>query len=166
MAKMRIQFIRWSDLLIGAMLTLLGFSSGSCSKDNEDVKDEYGCPSADYKVIGKVVSSANQTTISNIQVKFSQLYYETDSLGDAVEYVANTVMVYTNDDGSYEVEMNTVPDSEIDFRLSVSDIDGDENGTFATKDSLINIKDDELSGGSGWYLGSATKEINVELDPE
>lgn len=145
-----------SNLVIAGILSLLGFGF-SCES-----KDEYGCPWASYKVTGKVVSSVDQTKISNVEVVLTELYYESDS----VAYTGDSNVVNTASDGAYEVQLNTIPDNEKYFKLAIKDIDGEDNGSYVSKDTVISFNDSELTGGSGWYSGEATKEINIELDPE
>jgi len=150
--------LKFSNLMIAGILSLLGFGF-SCES-----KDEYGSPSADYKVIGNVVSSENETAISNLKVVLTELYYEIGNAGDTTIYENQSEVAYTASDGSYEVQFNTYPDEQKDFKLTIADVDGDDNGSFASKDTTITFNDNELSGGSGWYSGMATKTIDLKLD--
>ncbi len=137
-------------------MALLGFSA--CG----DEADEYGSPFADYKIKGVVVSSdqAGQP-IENIQVIMVD---DEVVMGSNTFYVGDTI--YTNKDGSFRFDRSAFPSAAIQIRFN--DIDGVENGEFASKSEYILFNDSDFKGSnSSWHLGTAEKDMGtVKLTPQ
>lgn len=145
--------------LISIGLLILGFSAcSSLSDDDVDpVVCEYGVPSAKYKVSGKVVSPADdKKPIKNIRVVMIRNLNEKENTflkGDTV---------FTDTNGEYRIESLDYPGQ--DFKVKFQDIDGTANGEFDEKIEVIDFKNAEYKGGSGWYKGETTKDMGtIEL---
>lgn len=134
-----------------AILSILGFS---CDPDESLV--EYGMPNADFKVNGTIVDEVSLEKISNIQVII------TDPLSSAI----NGDTAYSDENGNYEVGLNTWP-SATAFFLKFTDVDGERNGQYLQKDSLVDFTGIEIEGGTGgWYEGEASLKVDVKLTPD
>jgi len=133
------------------IISILGFAC-----DPDDIRVEYGCPNADFKINGTVVNEVTNTKISNIRV----------ILSDTQNGIYNRDTVYTNEYGGFEVRVNESP-STTSLMLSFDDIDGQVNGQFQSLDSIVEFNDPTFEGGDGsWYYGETSKEVNVKLTPE
>ncbi len=147
MKKTQIKFLKGYNILIGGLLTLLGFSA--CDTINPDPKDEYGCPSADFIVNGKIESENDNVVIENIQVG---MYGDT---------------VYSDKNGEYQVESKNYSTNGEKFNISFKDVDGTTNGDYKNLDTIVDFTDIEFTDGDGiWYMGKKTKELNIKLAPK
>ena len=138
--------------IISFLILLLGYTS--C----DDPVDEYGTPAARYKVSGKVVSADGdkKQAIKGIRVVVIDNVDENEE-----KYVAGDT-TYTSTEGLFEINRHDFPRK--DFKIKFQDIDGTDNGEFDEKIEVIDFKNAEYKGGSGWYKGEATKDMGtVEL---
>ena len=124
--KGRTAFLRLSGKLLAAMLSILGVLS-SCG--NPQATPDYGPPSVGLNVEGRTCSASDSSWIAGIEVKLTS----TDSLYD---YRADT----TDFNGGYHLQMGAEyypwPDS---VRLCATDIDGRQNGSYLSWDTLISL---------------------------
>jgi putative lipoprotein (rSAM/lipoprotein system) len=148
--------------LLSALLVMLGFAA--CDIYGPD---EYGAPSATYKVKGKVLSRSHLQPIVGIRVSVEgggHTYTTVD--GDTVTQYHNLIEFYTDAAGTFDVQMmDDVPTGKL--RATFEDTDGIENGgLFATRQDTTTIPLSQLQNGSGnWYAGEATWDLGtVELD--
>ncbi|MDU1904412.1 MAG: radical SAM-associated putative lipoprotein [Dysgonomonas sp.] len=147
---MKIKILTFYSKLLLFLLSLLGLQS--C----DDPVDEYGCPSAKYKVKGTIISQGNNEKIEGIRAVLVDSHN-----GEENPYYGDTV--YTDSQGKFYIERSDIPRSE--FVLKLQDIDEEKNGEFLDKNIAIDMKDVPLKGGDGnWYLGEATIDLGeVEL---
>lgn len=154
MKKLRVFFSKSYAAVVAAVLGLLGFSVASCDfvGGGGDAPVEYGTPSADFVIRGRVSSSENGSAVAGIQItRESRRGYPTDT-------------VYTDELGMYSVSgTDIVVDS---VKLKFADVDGVENGgEFITKTEAVVFYPSDFKGGNGaWYQGKAEKELAVKLD--
>lgn len=140
---MKIKYLKLKNWLLVSLSGLLGFNL-SCVR-----VDEYGCPEANFNVKGKV-TAPNGTPIPGIQV-------EMDSYGPRDT---------TDADGQYSVTSMSFPQTQT-FNIAFSDIDSIENGLYKNDTVPVTFQRTEITGGDGhWYEGSATKTLNVTLQPK
>ncbi|MCD4701243.1 MAG: radical SAM-associated putative lipoprotein [Candidatus Aegiribacteria sp.] len=122
----RTAILRLSGKLFAAVLSIMGVLS--CS-GNPKAIPAYGPPSAGLYIWGKTISASGSTGIEGIEVKLTS----TDSLYDYGAYT-------TDSHGSYNLNMGAEyypwPDS---VRLVASDIDGRQNGSFLSRDTLLSL---------------------------
>ena len=124
----RTALLRLSGKLFAAVLSLVGVLSG-CGNPHD--APAYGPPSAGLDVCGQICSASDSSGITAIEVKLSTK----DSLIDFDRYTT-----YTS--GGYLLQMGTQyypwPDSVL---VIATDIDGDLNGSYLSKDTLISLDD-------------------------
>lgn len=137
---MRNEILKTANALIAGLLSLLGFST-AC----DDIKVEYGVPSAKFVVNGKVTSAETNQPIKGVLVKMS---YDT---------------TYTDENGKYQVVDADVPTDQT-YTIQFKDVDGSLNGVYNDLDTIVEFKDPKFTNGSGdWYEGEATKNVDVKL---
>jgi putative lipoprotein (rSAM/lipoprotein system) len=109
----------------------------------------YGPSAAKYNVdfSGKVKSEKTTEPIANILVLLKRVQIHPDTIiGPGIDYT------YSDENGDYSLEAKH--DGSTTFMLSFSDIDSTENGSYAERDTLI-----EITGEN-----DTAKTIDIELD--
>ena len=107
---------------------------------------EYGVPIMEYVVKGKVTDAETGAPVKGIEV---------------VPEEAN-VLVYTSENGEFTCEGATFPDGKV--TITFKDIDGEENGVYATKEIEVPVEKSEE--GSGWFAGVyIADDVLVKLMP-
>ena len=107
---------------------------------------EYGVPIMEYVVKGKVTDEETGAPVKGIEV---------------VPEEAN-VLVYTSENGEFTCEGATFPDGKV--TITFKDIDGEENGVYATKEIEVPVEKSEE--GSGWFAGVyIADDVLVKLMP-
>ncbi len=107
---------------------------------------EYGVPSADFIVRGKVVDARSQKPIKDIRIIRKARY---TSAGDTVK---------TNANGEYELRFTEFPG--IDHKIFAEDLDGLNNGGIYAPDSLVvnSSQMKKIKKGDGkWFEGPFEK---------
>jgi putative lipoprotein (rSAM/lipoprotein system) len=145
---------RW---LLGALLTLLGFSG--CDRIGL-FRVEYGSPHSDYKLVGEVKDKTGKP-IEGIRVVFD---FNPEYQG---EYKVNDTL-YTDAKGHFEKERV----SDIYWNTAAitkfEDVDGAEHGSFKTK-ILTNdemVMEQTQKGDGHWYGGVYTVHADAVLEEE
>lgn len=139
---MKVRWIRICQWLLGFLG--IGASVASC---HNAVMTEYGCPSMDYSVKGKVVDSQTGEGVAGIEVSHIRYGTQVDT---------------TNVDGSFEISGNIFPESE--FSVDFRDIDPDNNGSYESGSQtipLVKVKE----GKGAWYEG-AFEAVDVVVKVE
>ena len=153
-------------VIAGAILSLLGFSGCDIIGSIINPVCEYGCPHADYKIIGEV-KDQDGAPIKDLKVKYRH-YLGTWSNEQGEE-----------EENWYEQEFTTdangkVNDSVADwdafqeekrFEVHLIDVDGEANGLYDTKvlagDDLTVVYKDDKDGG--WHVGDYTISFSATL---
>ena len=154
-------FIRGINLVLAALLTMLGFSK--CTEPEV----EYGVPNADYTVKGIVVDKADAKPIKGIRIGLARSYPEPILMYGVMPQPYRTYLADTTDiKGEYNLSENfTVGElPETDLPLYIQDIDGDENGLY--NDTILNVdfeKAKHTGKTTNWYNGEYTLDVKVEL---
>jgi len=139
MKQIKKKFFSGYNTLIGAILTLLGFSQ-SC-----DPMAEYGVPSARFIVNGTVSEDNTEQVIEGIRVT---MHYDT---------------VFTDENGEYRIATTDWPGDHI-FAIRFEDIDSVQNGLFSTLDTSAVFTNPEFENGDdSWYQGQVEQELNIKL---
>ena len=144
---MKVRFTRWYNVVLTALLGLLGFES--CESES---LVEYGCPYADYIIKGVVTDEAG-IPIKGIKV--------TAPYGSGMDSQYGQI-VQTDTQGGFMLhEFSSFRGSEIIFE----DIDGeDSNGLFQSDTiSVESLPKTRLEKGSGWYEGKYEATANIKL---
>ena len=143
--------------LLSALLGVLGFSgcfSTACRK-------EYGCPSADFKLVGDV-KDANGKGIEGIRVVFR-------AVEDEQETWENDTL-YSDAKGHFERERlrHDWPDDAQTASIKFEDVDGSKNGSYKTKIlSRSEMTVEQAKTGSGnWYSGKYTITAEAVLEED
>jgi putative lipoprotein (rSAM/lipoprotein system) len=129
------------------LLSLLGFSITGC------YSEKYGAPYAEFELKGKVTDTLDNP-IENIQIHVQEEY--------------SMEKAYTDSHGNYFIETELFPDNNLEIKVKIEDIDGEENGgEFETQIITFPIKEsDYINKGKkkdDWYEGKVSKEINFKL---
>lgn len=136
--------------IISLLIGLLGFISG-CGTGTDPVA-EYGVPSADFRVQGRVKSAATGNPVSGIRMIVREPYTG----------IADTA--FTDTGGAYSMEIKQIIGFPV--TLHAEDVDGDVNGMY-NPDSMVVRKEDATrirKGDNSWYDGVyEKKEANFSL---
>ena len=152
-------------IILGALMTLLGF--GSCSKSTS-TPEMYGQPTAYYKFNGTIKDEAGNP-IKGIRVVFNP-NSKVDENSDNYPYYlqGNVDTLYTNDNGQFGKDKLKYSQTSItnDAVVIIDDVDGAANGGEFQKVTLsksqIEIK--KITDGDGvWYKGNYTITANATL---
>jgi len=136
---MKRRLLRRLTVLFGWMLGL-----GGC--DNVGAP-EYGVPSADFDLDGKVVEVGTTNGIPGIEIQFDGVTVTSDANGDWTMTA----------DGAFACSQNC--------NLTARDVDGEQNGSYA--DATKNFTATQITDGSGtWYNGEwQAHDITIEMEP-
>jgi putative lipoprotein (rSAM/lipoprotein system) len=151
---MNCKLIRW-------ILGILGFSTVATSCE---IIDEiggggevcmYGCPSADYVFNVEVLDSESHAPIEGIKLDIS---------GYSNEYEYSSVT--TSADGKATLRLNAFPKNS--HTLLVEDVDGEENGSYNSTSVIVSTDSNDYKnpGEYGWYEGTATHDVLIEMTPK
>lgn len=115
---------------------------------------EYGTPTADFVVKGKVNNAHNLQPIKDMAVIHKS---------DTAPYGNDTVRTDAN--GNYELKFKKTAFGSEDITVYASDIDGETNGTYHS--DTIQIKAHEFKqvkkGGKNWYNGKFEGKADFSL---
>ena len=147
--------------LLGLLMGLLGFTG--CGKLGI-FRVEYGCPNADFKLVGDV-KDANGRGIEGIRVVFTP---HPDVPEEQQKWDSDTL--YSDARGHFEKERlkHGWPDEAKDAAVKFEDVDGTANGTFKTKvltGSDFTVKQTK-KGDKNWYSGEYTIQAHAVLEEE
>lgn len=144
---MKIKFIKASNWLLSLAIGAIGFTS--CS--NGGGPDEYGTPTAEFKVSGKVTDT-EEMPVEGIEVSMkAESYVSPNELKDT-----------TDSKGEYKIRFRGFPlrDSIV---MEFKDIDTNKNGAFATKTDGVRFE--KFTGGDGhWDQGTSEVLKNIKLE--
>ena len=137
--------------IFGGLLSLLGFSSCGIGRV------EYGCPHADYKVIGEVTDEAGKP-IEGIRAIVAPSGLDSEN----AEWYNDTL--YTDVAGKINADLTKFAwfDSEnSDLEVELADVDGPLRGEYETKVlRRIDLKLTQTKKGDNhWYDGEYTLEF-------
>ena len=159
MKQIKFKYLKTYNALIVFLISALGFAS-SCDIYGGKM---YGTPSADFIIKGKIESSSTNNPVAGIKVKMSHQLM-TDK-GNITVGMDSTFSDAPN--GTYQVRANDqFPDSQT-FKLSITDVDGAQNGEFEALDTTIVFQNPKFSNGSGsWNQGQTEMQVDVKLKPK
>lgn len=141
--------------IIAALLSIVSFITG-CEIGGE-TPVEYGTPSSDYLIKGKVTETDVLKPIKDIQV-IRRSRWNAPHRNDTVRTAA---------DGSYELKFEEPQQDEI--VIYAEDVDGLENGgAFVTDTIRVKVSDlKQTKKRNGWYMGEFEKtDVNFKLKHE
>ena len=162
MKKLNRKLIRGTNWALAGLLSLLGFTG--CGKDDNgggEISVEYGAPSANFKVLGRVTNEQGQP-LGGMRVVASNV---TAVWGKGPKQCYSGLLrdtVYTASDGSFVREYSIFPADSVYIHMKIED--SAEPSVYDSDSIAVGFAKDDLKGGDrGWYLGAAEKKTNVTL---
>ena len=153
MKKLNRSILRRINYCIGFILSFLGMSIfTSCEYGCPPIQCEYGTPSADYQISGRV-ENAQKQGIGGIKVSLKEPNYNTF---EENPFCTDT----TNADGTFSMNFSDFPKNE--FWLIAEDIDSTENGSYR-RDSVLITPEIKDVPGSNWHHTAEVKDIVITL---
>jgi len=130
----------------------------SCNTNNE-----IGTASTNFTISGTVTDSISSLPINGIKLVLTKSYPITS--GGISSIKTDTVFKGFSDAvGAYKFQFYTLPPNDMTFKLNVSDIDGNSNGTYNDRNVSVLIEsynwDRKASDVNG---GRVSKTQNVKL---
>ncbi|MBR6883407.1 MAG: radical SAM-associated putative lipoprotein [Bacteroidales bacterium] len=147
--------------LLGLLMGLLGFTG--CGKLGI-FRAEYGCPNADFKLVGDV-KDANGRGIEGIRVVFTPY---PDAPEEQQKWDSDTL--YSDAQGHFVKERlkHNWPDGAQKAAVKFEDVDGSTHGSFKTK--VLTGSDFTVGqtkkGDKHWYSGEYTIQADAVLEEE
>lgn len=147
--------------LLGLLMGLLGFTG--CGKLGI-FRAEYGCPNADFKLVGDV-KDANGRGIEGIRVVFTPY---PDAPEEQQKWDSDTL--YSDAQGHFVKERlkHDWPDGAQKAAVKFEDVDGSTHGSFKTKvltGSALTVGQTK-KGDKHWYSGEYTIQADAVLEEE
>ena len=116
-----------------------------------------------FVISGTVTDSASNNPINNIKLVLTKSYPVTSAGTSSIK--TDTVFKGLSDAlGAYKFQFNTLPPSDMTFKLSASDVDADKNGIYNDREVAVLIEsinwERKASDVNG---GRVTKTQNIKL---
>ena len=147
------------------ILSLLVFSAvaTSCEKMFQAM---YGTPRAGYVFNVDVKDAHTNAPINGMRVSIIRrlAYYNTETGSYDNESIDTLAWKLTNGQGKATLSINDFPTSL--HEIAADDIDGAGNGghySTASTEVVTEKEDYENPGESGWFQGTATKDVTIKL---
>jgi putative lipoprotein (rSAM/lipoprotein system) len=152
MKKINQSFLKSFNAILVALLALFGFAN--CDRMGLDMygtpTPEYGVPSVDFIVKGKVINEVDGKAVEGIRI--SRRFAGAITLyGTLTPGFEEKSPVYTDKNGNFLTTLY----SPFAFALEFQDVDGEKNGAF--KDTTIFVQFDE---------GKHILNLDVKLKPK
>ena len=162
MKKLNRKLIRVTNWALAGLLSLLGFTG--CGKDDNgggEISVEYGAPSANFKVLGRVTNEQGQP-LGGMRVVASEV---TAVWGKGPEQCYSGLLrdtVYTASDGSFVREYSLFPADSVYIHMKIED--SAEPSVYDSDSVTVGFAKGDLKGSTKhWYRGAAEKKVNVTL---
>ena len=162
MKKFNRKLIRGTNWALAGLLSLLGFTG--CGKDNNgdgEISVEYGSPSSNFKVLGRVTNEQGQP-LGGMRVVASEV---TAVWGKGPEQCYSGLLrdtVYTASDGSFAREYSVFPTDSVYIHIKIEDTA--EPSIYESDSIAVGFAKDDLKGGdTRGFEGAAEKKVNVKL---
>ena len=162
MKKFNRKLIRGTNWALAGLLSLLGFTG--CGKDNNGdggISVEYGSPSSNFKVLGRVTNEQGQP-LGGMRVVASEV---TAIWGKGPGQCYSGLLrdtVYTASDGSFVREYSLFPADSVYIHMKIEDMV--EPSAYDSDSVKVGFAKGDLKGGDNrWFEGAAEKEVNVTL---
>ena len=146
--------------LFSGLLALLGFSAVGCDGTRFG-PDEYGTPTTEYSIKGKVVdASGSGKGIPGIRMIFSGGYYDGSDI-HYNDYYNDTL--FTVSDGSYQYDKRLYGGNSV--VVFMKDVDGELNGSYKADSVVLTFDRDEYKRVSNWVSRIEKSGIYFSLRP-
>ena len=156
------------------VIAMYGVPARDMRTENGEVKEEpqprepqvtvYGVPTVDFAVKGRVVDG-NGKPVKGLRVTLINSDIDPDNLPDTPHWKEQKARVSdtTDAEGNFNVRTTDRPWEKV--RVLVTDIDGNENGSF--EQQLLDVEFGEPVQGnkpvSSWNLGEKNAEVTVKM---
>jgi len=163
MKRLNRKLIRGTNWALAGILSILGFS-GCDDVDGGGGMVEYGTPTANFKVSGKVLDS-NGNGLQGIQVTVPRVDHcqrttATFIPDQPVIPVEVRDTFYTKADGRFEYDYPGFPSDTVRIQMKFEDVSASK---YASDSTAVSFLGTDLEGGKGWNQGAAEKEIEIKL---
>lgn len=131
--------------IVGVLLSFVAFLTG-CDWPFSPPVAEYGVPTADFIIKGKVTDAKSEKPLKNIQIVVPVREYSSYGLDTT----------YTDSNGEYEIKFQEFPTLDQPFKVVASDIDGENNNGLFKSDTIKTqfLLSDKIQKGTGsWFVG-------------
>lgn len=146
---MKIRWIKACRWLLGLLGTSVAIASCSDINSVNLPSCEYGTPSMDFSIKGKVVDSKTGAGIAGIEVSYAHYGVKPDT---------------TLTDGSFEISGNAF--YFVDFPVELKDIDPEKDGSYKSVKTTVHL--DKVKDGTGsWHWGTfEAKDAVLKMEEE
>ena len=162
MKKLNRKLIRGTNWALAGILSLLGFTG--CGKDDNgggEISVEYGVPSANFKVLGRVTNEQGQP-LGGMRVVASEVTTIWDKGPEQCYSGLLRDTVYTASDGSFVREYSLFPADSVYIHMKIED--SAEPSVYDSDSVTVGFAKGDLKGGDNhWFKGEAEKVIDVKL---
>ena len=162
MKKLNRKLIRGTNWALAGLLSLLGFTG--CGKDDNGgggMRVEYGVPSANFKVLGRVTNEQGQP-LGGMRVVASDATTVWGKGPDQRNVHLLRDTVYTASDGTFVGIYSAIPADSVYIHMKVEDPTA--RSAYESDSVTVGFAEKNLKGGDTyWYRGAAEKQINVTL---
>ena len=142
MKKARTTFRRVLSALFSVIITLLGYQMAYSQED------EYGIPSAEFIISGKVTDSITHKPISGIKVTVS------------------SDQAYTDAKGGYRVALHSYRGWDSVYLIQFHDVDSTQNGSYFDLSTQVSTLEKVNDTHPQYPDGDIQKVFNVALKPK
>ena len=157
---MKVRFNRFMNMLIGAVLSMLGFQS--CGKILGGFMAMYGTPHSDFTYKAKVTDETGKP-IEGIKTVIDVYYSWQDGAGFNYTNLDHTDTLYTNSEGVAERKA-TVFAQPSTVVVTLTDIDGEANGGEFEELVIDDLKTTQVKkGDKGWYGGAYELDFEAKM---
>ena len=154
MKKLNRSILRKINYLIGIILSAIGISS--C-----EFRCEYGSPSAEFQVSGRVINAQSGMAIKNIKVTLKSTNDYNYDHPETHLFPSDT----TSTTGAFFIGDGGPGFGEKEYCLIAEDIDSTENGSYRRDSVLITPEFNDVPG-SNWHHTAEVKDIVITLEEE
>ena len=154
MKKLNRSILRRINYLIGIILSAIGISS--C-----EFRCEYGSPSAEFQVSGRVINAQSGMAIKNIKVTLKSTNNYNYDYPENHLFPSDT----TSTNGAFFIGDGGPGFGKKEYCLIAEDIDSTENGVYKT-DSILLSPEYQNAPNNNWHYIANMNEIILSLEEE
>ena len=152
MKKLNRSILRKINYLIGIILSAIGISS--C-----EFRCEYGSPSAEFQVSGRVIDAQSGKAIKNIKITLKSTDNYIYDYPENYQFPSDT----TSTNGAFFIREGGPGFGEKEYWLVAEDIDSTENGVYKT-DSILLSPEYQNAPNSDWHYIANMNDMVITLE--
>ena len=143
------KLIKGTNWALAGLMSLLGFNCSGCGSVGPAT--EYGSPHAEYKVMG-IVKNEKGEVLNGIRITVPEILMNDANGNEDLKLINDTV--YTDEQGKFLYgQTQYFPLDNVQMKLEVDD----PTGAFEAISDSVQFNRSKLSGGKGWFYGTAFK---------